>query len=131
MPVRYATKFFLDGEVNDLYEAQEYLEGLNMKKYADNDIKPLLINVRWVLVEYDYGYVVVDAYEELSQEILDRLSRWIKGQNSDGIGEGFEQQDFADCDGFRCSLDWKHNDYKLKLLSENEDWQDEIDDYMG
>ena len=41
------------------------------------------------------GSPTVDG-RELTEQELEKLSDWISGQNSDGLGEGFEQQDFAE-----------------------------------
>ena len=62
----------------------------------------------------------------LNQDELDFVSSWITGQNSDGLGEGFEQQEFAWMpydddddyydDGEMASFDWQTNNYKLHLV---------------
>ena len=40
-----------------------------------------------------YGKVDVFLTEELTAEETEAVKDWISGQNSDGLGEGFEQQE--------------------------------------
>jgi len=145
MSQRYITKFYLEGSVNDSCAAQDYLDEDDMTQYVDNDIRSKPISIHWELVHCDSGFVVVDAKEELTEEDLQRLSRFIKGQNSDGLGEGFEQQDFAEDyeeyeledgtverDYFMCSFDWRRNNYELVKIEDAKEmdrW--EINSYIG
>ena len=95
----YETPFSLVAPVNDLEAAQAYLEEDNMVEYLDkercsaaDDIKA----ITWILEDEESGVIRVNAIRELTEEELDQLSDWISGQCSDGLGEGFEQQDFAE-----------------------------------
>lgn len=145
MSQRYVTVFNLEGSVNDREAALDYLSEEDMTEYVPRDIRPFLISVSWELIHNDSGVIVVDAKEELSEENLERLSSWISGQNSDGLGEGFEQQDFATdyeeytlADGtvekeyFMCSFDWRDNDYKLVKIEEAKPWvREDVRNWMG
>ena len=54
-----------------------------------------------------YGKVEVQLTEPLTPEEKDCLKNWISGQNSDGLGEGFEQQDIKTEEGTLCVSFWK------------------------
>lgn len=76
--------------------AQEYLTEDDMAQYLDaplNELVPVLV---WNLHADGYNYHI-DAYavRELTVAEQKLLSENCSGQNSDGLGEGFEQQDFA------------------------------------
>ena len=137
---KYQTTFYLLADVLDLDEAQAYLEEDNMLYYFDNEeIKRKLKSIKWHLVDCGSGYIEVIANEELSENELEEISEYIKGQNSDGIGESFEQQWFANYDANKyddygneisvwdldddyeedwimASFDWDSNYYVLELV---------------
>lgn len=137
----YQTKFYLLADVKDLNDAQAYLEEDNMLNYFDNEqIKRKLQSIEWQLVDEGSGYIEVIANTELNDNELEEVSAYIAGQNSDGLGEGFETQDFANYDAalideygnenselawaddyeedwVMASFDWQNNDYKLELVS--------------
>ena len=137
---RYATHFKLDGEPGDHgswfddeeYEkAQDFLFEENLANYYDGLGKDKINSIDWVLMQNTEGsgFIVVDTYEPLTQDELDAVSEYISGQNSDGIGESFEQRfsyyiyDDSDDDweysgdsGDMCSFDWMYNPYKLYRL---------------
>lgn len=97
----YETTFNLECPVNDEEAAQEYLSEDNMVKYLWEDdryniTKDMVTSVEWLLKDSDSGIIRVYAKRELTDEELDQISKWISGQNSDGLGEGFEQQEFAE-----------------------------------
>ena len=137
---KYQTTFYLLADVLDLDEAQAYLEEDNMLYYFDNEeIKRKLQSMTWHLTDCGSGYIEVISNEELAENELEEISEYIKGQNSDGIGEGFEQQDFASYDAallndrgeiddsllydddyeedwVMASFDWNSNYYVLELV---------------
>lgn len=137
---KYQTTFYLLADVLDLDEAQAYLEEDNMLYYFDNEeIKRKLKSITWHLTDCGSGYIEVIANEELSENELEEISEYIKGQNSDGIGESFEQQWFANYDANKyddygneisvwdldddyeedwvmASFDWNSNYYVLELV---------------
>ena len=147
MDIKYRTPFHLTGEVCDLDAAQEYLTEDDMTSYLVDDLadesqygyfKPSLAHLKdkvkhieWHLTSENEGYIELITSEEIPQSELDQISEWVSGQCSDGLGEGFEQQEFAcwteeDYDDPRwdeyyhewtnettvmCSFDWKTNKY--------------------
>jgi hypothetical protein len=129
----YETRFSLTNPVNDIEAAQAYLSDDDMTQYLDDDMKAYVESIEWKLDTDMTGRVVVKTFEKLSEDMSKKISAWISGQNSDGLGEGFEQQPFAefevepDCDRycdcepefFYASFDWQSNKYELSEISEN------------
>lgn len=136
----YQTDFYLMADVIDYDDAKAYLEEENMLQYFDNEqIKRKLKSIYWRLDNEGAGRVVVTANQELEDYELEELSDYILGQNSDGLGEGFEQQEFAEYDAAKwadgeyneyaeyedgyeedwvvASFDWKYNKYPLELIA--------------
>lgn len=147
--VRYATHFKLDGEPgeycsmfrstdNDYEEYESAVDNLLEQstwalKYCDCSCRGKIASMTWFLMEELYGnpysgFIVVDCYEPLTEAEKSELSNYIRGQNSDGLGENFEQDfswyeeldDEDDEDGWggdyeprMCSFDWYHNKYTL------------------
>lgn len=143
--VVYRTYFKLTNCVLDFEEARKYLIEDTMKQYLQNDSRcstdtySKILSIEWILKDENSGYIELKTTEELSTEELNKLSDWVRGQNSDGIGESFEQQDFAcyeiDEDGeildsrYSCdyegeveevmaSFDWNSNNYIFELISD-------------
>lgn len=136
----YRTYFNLTNPVKDYEEARQYLIEDDMTKYMAGDSRiPYatflkIKSIIWVLKDVDRGQIDLITTELLSDSELAGISEWVSGQNSDGLGEGFEQQDFAcyeDRDSYdedyydeyaddfvMCSFDWKTNDYIFELISD-------------
>lgn len=135
----YQTQFHLTNPVNDFEAAASYLKEPNMTAYLKDDLKDVVREIEWVLDEEDCGHITVVTERELTRRELTDLSEWILGQNADGLGEGFEQQDFAvyeieeeheeevyneDTGEYEieyyeavtdmCSFDWETNSYRLE-----------------
>ena len=112
--------------------AQGYLAEDSMAQYLDPPLEGVVEVLTWTLDGNGRDYKV-EAFttRELTEAELKQLASEVSGQNSDGLGEGFEQQAFAeidagdcgDCDscenGYSCgedsyggmiSFDWKTND---------------------
>lgn len=125
----YKTYFKLSNPIKDFEEAKNYLKEDNMTHYLKKSVKEtdgVVKLVEWVLLDEEKGYIIVISNKILDKIILDKISKWIRGQNSDGLGEGFKSQDFAtyrdynsedfeDYDFISCQFDWETNDYKLEL----------------
>lgn len=142
----YITKFTLTNLVLDLESANDYLTEDDMVDYFDEykeigiteDLVKKVISINWELQTRDSGKITVKTNALLTDEESKAVSKWISEQNSDGLGEGFEQQDFADYDVNRydydgneiniwdldddyeeywvmASFDWQTNDYELEL----------------
>ena len=131
----YKTEFSLTNPVNDFDAAQEYLQEDDMTKYLKDrleydksDIDPACIEkIEWELLYDDAGVITLITTKELTKAQLDEISDWVCGQNSDGLGEGFEQQEFAEVSdeedewGYSevydmASFDWQTNKYKFSLM---------------
>ena len=99
--------------------AQEYLQEDDMAQYLDPPLKGVVEVLTWTLHSDGHNYQV-DAFalRELTEAELAQLAREVSGQNSDGLGEGFEQQDWAwsgededeEWEGAMISFDWETND---------------------
>jgi len=93
---KYVSSGTLTGTVNDVEAARKYLTEDDMTKHMDDHLAPAVIDIRWDLKEDGRSYEVIAlACKELEPYEMDQLAMWVNGQNSDGLGEGFEQQDFA------------------------------------
>ena len=147
---RYVTEFHLTHPVNDLSAAREYLQADNMTEYLIDDLDYLkltrlqpsdIVNLQWDLRDEQHGLIYLDTAIDLTDDELAKISEWVSGQNSDGLGEGFEQQDFAsgedweeyeyeDEDGetqtdyeevnTMASFDWKTNNYTFEKISDSQ-----------
>lgn len=149
----YRTYFNLTNRVNDLWEAQDFLKEDDMTDYLKKDnniaetIKNKISKIEWILKDKRSGHIDLTTTEEMSDIELNVISKWVSGQNSDGLGESFEQQDFAnycyaDTQEFEdkysrygndydeeydeafdtyitASFDWETNDYIFEFISEN------------
>lgn len=98
MPI-YMTKFHLLKPVlEDKYHlANEYLNE-PMEQYLHGELKEVISKIRWRLTDLDMGQITAFTEVPLTEKQLASLSDWVRGQCSDGLGEGFEQQDFANYD---------------------------------
>lgn len=130
MTVTYKTRGNLTHPVNDLDAAREFLRehGEHMEQHIYPDYaRKHVHSVMWDLVSPRSWEVTLIADQLLGTDQLDLLSEWISGQNSDGLGEGFEQQpfseeapDYDDCDETEeivmSSFDWETNPCKLEEI---------------
>lgn len=125
----YRTYFKLINPVIDFDEASKYLTEDSMIAYLKTDSRipkelvNKLIDITWRLKTESSGCIDLLTKEELTTKELSFISDWVSGQNSDGLGEGFEQQDFAcypdeeDEDEYiMASFDWETNDYEFTLI---------------
>jgi hypothetical protein len=121
MTAIYRTTGTLTGTIerDNVGLAQDYLRQDNMAQYLDEPLRSLVVRLEWNLHNDGHNYhVEAICNRELTDDELRVLSLEVSGQNSDGLGESFEQQDFAeqydedeeDCDGYvMVSFDWKTN----------------------
>lgn len=129
----YRTYFKLNAPVLDIEEAQDYLSEDDMVDYLDEDdigssVLEAIEDIYWVLKDEQSGYIELKTNRKLSDKELKPISEWVSGQNSDGLGEGFEQQDFAnypldeddeyDDEWVMASFDWQTNDYIFEFIRE-------------
>jgi len=134
----YKTNFSLEWPVNDFDAAHDYLveedmtvyliDNLKYEKVSEDEINKI-VKIEWNLTDEQSGYILLITTDVLPMNVLDKISDWVSGQNSDGLGEGFEQQPFAETEDdyyddedydreyHMSSFDWKTNKYKFKRIS--------------
>ena len=143
--VYYKTNFKLDYPVLDVSTAEEYLQEDDMTKYLIDDLQNYrkvaqeevdkVEDIYWTMTSDSTGSIVLTANDKLLPDTLAKISEWVSGQCSDGLGEGFEQQPFANYensdggyydeednwvedDGYcMASFDWQTNDYKFTQVA--------------
>lgn len=142
LDLTYLTEFWLTNPVIDLEAAQAYLLDDDMEKYAKDDYdipksgRDKIEKITWNLTSEQHGYISVKTNDYLTEDESAAISEWISGQCSDGLGEGFEQQEFANYmegdeynpyfveeeavefeehDYVMASFDWMSNKYELEL----------------
>lgn len=142
LDLTYLTEFWLTNPVIDLEAAQNYLLDDDMEKYAKDDYdipksgRDKIEKITWNLTSEQHGYISVKTNDYLTEDESTAISEWISGQCSDGLGEGFEQQDFAyymegdeynpyfveeeavefeEHEYVMVSFDWRTNNYELEL----------------
>lgn len=112
----YRTDFRLSAPVNDIKGARNYLREDDMTSYLIDEIdaaqdeensyrskgfigldSSLILSLKWELTDERHGYVELETKEPLTEKQLESVSDFVSGQNSDGLGESFEQQEFAEC----------------------------------
>lgn len=118
----YVANFMLTGTIKpeNIAEAKAYLNEPMTKYIPKYKFHEALNDIRWILFnDGRKGVIKVTTNRELTENERSSISSWIRGQNGDGLGEGFEQQDFAitgyDKDKYEihASFDWDTNDYHL------------------
>ena len=83
---------------DDIQEAVECYQSIDdMAQFfkRSDSVKEKLASIVWSVDEVDgklYGRVNVRLKEPLTEGETEILKEWINGQNSDGLGEGFEQR---------------------------------------
>lgn len=102
--------------LEDFMEDYQVDNGKGMEQYFyDNpDIEAKLESIVWSFEEFNdtlYGITTVELSEPIDEDEIDELREWITGQNSDGLGEGFEQQYFNVEEGRLTVSLWNFNEY--------------------
>ena len=105
---------------------EEYLDGDDMSQYFDEtdnaEVASKLKSMDWSFVNINYelfGKVAVGLTDDISDEGIKALKDFITGQNSDGLGEGFEQQDIELGDDRRLNLHmWSYDEYFMDTEEE-------------
>lgn len=94
-------------------------DGDNMADYfsGNNSLRMKLRSVVWDFEKRNnelFGCITVETAGTLTAEQEQELKNWIRGQNSDGLGESFEQREIKIDDGHRSSEIyvslWQHDD---------------------
>lgn len=114
---KYMSKGTLTGHIEpqNVMTADEFLREDDMTEFLEGVLKEVVVHLEWRLKSDGHRYeVLAVTTRDLAEDELKDLSEWVSGQNSDGLGESFEQQDWAWMDGYEydgmISFDWKTND---------------------
>jgi len=108
--------------VRDVEKASAYLTADQMTDYLLDDYEVLksardrVFQIEWQLSTATAGNIVLVSKKPLTDTELDSIANWVMGQNSDGLGEGFEQQPFA------CYLNDDEYEADLEETGENLDF---------
>ena len=97
-----------------------------MSQYFDEsdnaEVASVLQSMNWSFVNVNYelfGKVAVGLTDDISNEGIKAIKDFITGQNSDGLGEGFEQQDIELGDDRRLNLHmWSYDEYFMDTEEE-------------
>ena len=130
-----------DGDYDYMFAAKHYQEEIlkafdkfycdeDMTEYFDDgELKEKIHGIFWNIVvinEELVGKVVVliDDNQNLSKDEIEEIKDFIEGQNSDGLGEGFEQREIRTHDGELIYVSfWDPDNYckgKYKIYTEEE-----------
>ena len=117
---RYAAQY--EDEIKALLGKEHSYDGCDPKSMASYQDNPKVLSAEWDVEEIRdtlYGMIKVELAAQLSLSEEKELKAWISGQNSDGFGEGLEQQEFEIDDG-ECYLSfWNSGDnYFIKNETE-------------
>lgn len=130
--------FPLSIEYDGWFEAIDYQEEIlkefdkfycdeDMTEYFDDgELKEKIHGIFWNIVvinEELVGNVVVliDDNQNLSKDEIEEIKDFIEGQNSDGLGECFEQREIKTHDGELIYVSfWHRGDYKIYTEEEFE-----------
>ena len=132
----YRTYFKLTANVIDFEAARDYLKNDEMKRFMKGDdripdnVYNYIDSIEWILKDTDSGIIELRTTRELTEKELKDIISWVSGQCSDGIGEGFEQQDFANYsdedyddedyeDYVMTSFDWMTNEYLFEYITKD------------
>ena len=132
----------LNGSFGDRYESEivnsfiKYteLDSCDMIEYFDQSesARAKIMSAKWGFDNIDgtlFGVVTAKLKEPLTGDEEEVFKDWILGQNSDGLGEGFEQQDIEIDDGILNVHFWNSSD---EYYVENEDdFYNRMDNGMG
>ena len=126
-----AGKRFLLGkedEIRDSFSRYTRRDIDNMSVYYNDAGTDKLLLADWgfeVLDDELYGKVDIRLTEPMTEEEENELREWINGQNSDGLGEGYEQQEIPTDRGNLYVSFWDSGTGYFIKDSE------EMDEYMG
>lgn len=131
----YKTYFKLIYPVNDFQASEDCLTEDDMTFYlkrsfalsGDSNSVDIdkITSIEWHLKDEQSGEVVLTTTSELSQKDLDKISEWVHNTTRDSLSETFSHKQFAvvrecdKCDGgiLYTDFDWKTNEYKFELIS--------------
>lgn len=112
--------------IEEAIEADSENDESDMAEFFNEDagVKAKLISARWGVESQNgrlYGKIECSLREKLTEAETEVLREWISGQNSDGIGEHFEQQPIDTDEGDLYVSFWHSGkDYKVMTGDEFE-----------
>lgn len=127
-PMLYQTNFKLAYPVRDMDAANTYLSEDDMTEILVGhhpELDGVVSNIEWILDDDESGHIDLETTRSLTDVELTMISEWVEGQNADGLGEGFEQQPFANYrveedpygleedEWVMASFDWESNSYEF------------------
>jgi len=126
-------KLSIDEKIEDYNED----DTTNMAEYFDSDlnVKQKLVSMVWGVEAYRgklFGKIECGLKENLTENETEILKNWICGQNADGWGEGFEQQEIYIEEGRLCVSFWNSSDdYAIMTGDELDELTEEQGIVMG
>lgn len=105
----------IETEIAEDLEKYQNFGSEKMHEFFDEneDVSNKLLSTVWSFEKIEgeyYGCVTVQLSAEIDAKGVSDLKDWISGQNSDGLGEGFEQRDFDVEDGSLFISFWNSTD---------------------
>lgn len=122
-------------EINDRFDKYTERDECDMIEYFDESdtAREKIRSAKWGFESIDgvlYGTVTVKLTEQLTEDEEDIFKEWIVGQNADGLGEGFEQQDIETDEGILNVHFWDSTD-DYYVESEDDFYENRINNGMG
>ena len=123
-----------ESEIVNSFIKYTELDSCDMIEYFDQSesARAKIMSAKWGFDNIDgtlFGVVTAKLKEPLTGDEEEVFKDWILGQNSDGLGEGFEQQDIEIDDGILNVHFWNSSD---EYYVENEDdFYNRMDNGMG
>ena len=122
-----------ENEIREALQLEQAPEYGDMADYYDGipSAKAKLVSAYWDVEEYDgllYGKVDLYLTAPFTPEEKESVTDWVTGQNSDGLGEGFEQRPIATEDG---DLYVSMYDMRDSWICDAEEFEDRISQSQG
>ena len=111
-------------DISELVEKEQDADLGDMKDYFydDDNAQAKMVTARWDVAEKNgklYGKVDFRLREPFTAEEKEKVREWVRGQNSDGFGEGLEQRTIETEDGDLYVSMWNSGDDYF-IYDENE-----------
>ena len=111
-------------DISELVEKEQDADLGDMKDYFydDDNAQAKMVTARWDVAEKNgrlFGKVDFKLREPFTAEEKEKVREWVRGQNSDGFGEGLEQRPIETEDGDLYVSMWNSGDDYF-IYDENE-----------
>ena len=111
-------------DISELVEKEQDADLGDMKDYFydDDNAQAKMVTARWDVAEKNgrlFGKVDFKLRESFTAEEKEKVREWVRGQNSDGFGEGLEQRPIETEDGDLYVSMWNSGDDYF-IYDENE-----------